>query len=724
MMAHNRLRILVFLGAMWIFTLPSKLYSQIAATKNCGFSSRMQYWEKHASQDFLRTRYQQEEAYRAFIENSTLNVSVNSRASCHVFRIPVVVHVFYDDASSNISVAQIQSQIDVLNQDFRRLRGTPGFGEGVDTHIEFCLATKAPDGSATNGITRTGSTFTNHKSSEERLLKNQTNWDDSKYLNIWVVKSVTWINPDNPGQNEEILGYASLPRGPGNIPRGVVISNKSFGTTGTVGEPYNMGRTCTHEVGHFLGLYHPYEEDSTCRGDNLSNCLSQGDFVCDTPAEQYPTFGCPDQALNSCEDRPCDSNDPISNYMNLTDDICMDHFTEGQRLRMEFFLNSTHAQLHSPANLVATGCDQQKLINSVPIARFSANQTSSCPDNPIQFMDESIGCVENRVWFFEGGLPLTSTDANPVISYTSPGNYEVRLTVSNAAGADSMIKKRWIHIPEPPKQTPLYESFEGIGFIPEDWFVADEDLQGSWVRTQLAAVGGQSSAVALHRNLGSCNSHEDLLTHMIDLSNANSARLFFSYAYQAANNDAFDADNLSVEVSTDCGENYASLFEAAGSALATVPQQQNAFPFIPRNPIDWKSIQIDLANYVGESQLMIRFRTLGLNGQNLFLDDILLDANVGIDPEQFGLSYLRIAPNPFKEKLGIHFGLKKTQRLKVEIRDVQGKRIYTGQASLFSAGDHSISLEKEYIGILPCGVYLLRIITTQGVFNTKIVKHI
>ena len=723
MYTHNHIHIFAFLVGMCLLTIPELMFAQNRSAKHCGFNSWMGEWEDQAPQQFLRTRSQQESTYIQYLYDSDIDWQINSRADCKVYRIPTVVHVFYDDATSNISDEQIQSQIEVLNQDFRRLWGTPGFGEGVDTRIEFCLATKAPDGSPTNGITRTGSTFTNHKSSEELLLKNQTQWDDSKYLNIWVVKSITWIDPDNPGENEEILGYATFPGGPINIPQGVVISGKYFGTTGTAKAPYNLGRTCTHEVGHYLGLLHPFEDDSTCQGFNANNCISQGDFVCDTPAEQYPTYGCPSQSVNSCDDRPCDTTDPLSNYMNFTDDVCMNHFTEGQKARMEFFLNSVRANLHSANNLATTGCDPIPEWESIPAARFSASITSTCANNSIFFSDQSLGCVGNRSWFFQGGLPQTSTDENPIITYPQSGNYEVQLIVSNGAGADTLTKSNWIHIPEPASLPPLVESFESVGFIPEDWFVADEDLDGSWVRTQLAALDGQSSAVAFHRNLNSCNSYEGLLTRMIDLSQVSSANLFFSYAYQAANSDPFDADKLIVEVSTDCGESYNPIFEAAGTALATVSIQQNNFPFIPQNSADWKTVQIGLNEYVGENQVMLRFHTLGLNGQNLFLDDILLDANVGIEPDLAGFSYVNIGPNPFTDRLEVHFSLIQYANLTIELMDLQGKHIYRSEPSYLTVGNHTLQLVDAPIRQLPAGMYLLRLKTDTGILDQKIIKH-
>lgn len=218
-----------------------------------------------------------------------------------VVNIPVYVHVIYSNSNENISDAQINSQIAVLNNDFRRnnsdANNTPSEFSGVaaDTEITFTLANTFRNASSTT------SWGTNNavKSAYPPVTP-------STHLNIWVA---------NIGGG--ILGYAQFPGG-NSATDGVVVSPQYFGTTGYVAAPFDGGRTTTHEVGHYLNLRHIWG-DGRCNRD---------DFVADTPSSDRPNYGCPTSA------RHCRTNDQFMNYMDYTDDSCMNMFSEGQKTRM------------------------------------------------------------------------------------------------------------------------------------------------------------------------------------------------------------------------------------------------------------------------------------------------------------------------------------------------------------------------------------------------------
>ena len=193
--------------------------------------------------------------------------------------IPVVVHVLYNNAIQNISDAQVNSQIDVLNEDFRKLNldisNLPNVFSALaaDCQIQFCLAKRDPNGNATNGIVRKSTTITSFSSNDN--IKRSANggsdpWNTSQYLNIWS---------GNLGGG--LLGYAQFPGGAAATD-GVVLLYNTVGRVGTLMAPYNKGRTATHEVGHWLNLRHIW-------GD--ANCGS--DLVNDTPTQQTSNFGCP-----------------------------------------------------------------------------------------------------------------------------------------------------------------------------------------------------------------------------------------------------------------------------------------------------------------------------------------------------------------------------------------------------------------------------------------------
>ena len=202
-----------------------------------------------------------------------------------LIRIPVVVHVLYNTPAQNISDAQIQSQIDVLNLDYRRLNAdassTPSVFAGVaaDPRIEFALAVRAPGCVPTTGITRTSTAVASWSYPGEGMKATATGgvdpWDVDKYLNVWVVNYTGGT-----------LGYGTFPGMPANI-QGVVCDYRAFGTIGTLTPHAAGGRTMTHEVGHYLDLHHIWGDDgSACTGSDL---------VDDTPNQAGSTpFGpCP-----------------------------------------------------------------------------------------------------------------------------------------------------------------------------------------------------------------------------------------------------------------------------------------------------------------------------------------------------------------------------------------------------------------------------------------------
>ena len=261
-----------------------------------------------------------------------------------VYNIPVVIHVIHNGdpvntiashTSENISYAQAVSQITVMNQDFRRIAGTPGNGStgynlGVDCEINFVLAKQDPQGQITNGVNRVN--MGQEAWSEDAMddtVKPLTQWDPKKYLNMWVVKLI----------DETILGYAQFPSGStlagiGNNggpeeTDGVVASYDAFGTMAAndgsfiMNQSYNLGRTMTHEVGHWLGLRHIWGDDDKC---TLANSTT-GDYVADTPDSNTENYSC--VTISHCF-----GNDMIENYMDYTNDACMNTFTAGQKARM------------------------------------------------------------------------------------------------------------------------------------------------------------------------------------------------------------------------------------------------------------------------------------------------------------------------------------------------------------------------------------------------------
>jgi len=291
--------------------------SEVPARRRCG-AMEVHHRLLVESESYAKKRDQ--------IENLALAYKKGLRAVSRtgIVRIPVVVHVVWNKEEENVSDAQIQSQIDVLNKDFRKLNPdvsqVPDIWSDLtaDLGIEFFLATKDPDGNPTTGITRTQTSLAAFFTADTIKFESRGGKDAlpaDRYLNMWVCKL-----------GGGLLGYAQFPGGPAETD-GVVITHTGFGTTGTAKPPFDKGRTATHEIGHWLNLYHIW-------GDELrhEDPCSRSDEVDDTPNQASDNNGVPEFPHISCDNGPY--GDMFMNYMDYVDDKCMVMFTQGQATRM------------------------------------------------------------------------------------------------------------------------------------------------------------------------------------------------------------------------------------------------------------------------------------------------------------------------------------------------------------------------------------------------------
>ncbi|HUM46217.1 MAG TPA: M43 family zinc metalloprotease [Chitinophagales bacterium] len=292
-------------------------------------------------------------------------VKNNPTSTRSIITIPVVVHVIYKTSAQNISDEQIQSQIDVLNEDF--LLSNPDTSKipdefralAADCQIQFCLAAYDPDGDSTTGIVRTfteKSVFTTGDSMKFTSKGGDDAWPAKNYLNIWTC---------NLGGG--VLGYATPPQGNSGTSKsdGVVVLYRAFGRQGTVVYPYNEGRTCTHEVGHWLGLSHIWGDDGgTCSND---------DDIADTPLQADSNYGCPQFPLTDfCS--PAAPGVMFMNYMDYTDDRCMYMFTKGQSAVMTASLNGVRKTiLTSPA-----GCQGVYFSDDASVSKVIYAEDTVC----------------------------------------------------------------------------------------------------------------------------------------------------------------------------------------------------------------------------------------------------------------------------------------------------------------------------------------------------------
>ncbi|MCY7409093.1 MAG: T9SS type A sorting domain-containing protein [Chitinophagales bacterium] len=614
--------------------------------------------------------------------------------------IPVVVHVIHNGGIENISDEQIESQLRVLNEDFRKIAETNGDGSGVDTKIEFCLSKKNPEGKCTNGIVRIQSLLTNHDSYERPMLSQLSSWDPDRYVNIYVVKTI---------DGGSVLGYASFPGGPIDQD-GLVVVYNAFGDTLNVNAPYNLGRTATHEISHWFGLYHTF--NNGCAADTCND----GDYVCDTPPVATANFGCPSNA-NSCSNDFPNVNDQVENYMDYTNDACKNIFTAGQRDRMQSTLNAIRFEIWQDSNLAATGCDSDEVVsNCAAVADFITLQPQVCVGNSVLFYNKSLNNCTSFLWSFTGANPSSSTILNPTVTYNTLGSFDVKLIATNAFGTDSVTFINYITVVNPSAgiALPYHEGFESSLFPPAGITIENSDNGITWERDTIA-VHPEGIASAKINNLINTNygQTDAMILPNLNLSSFNGTPyLTFKWAY--AKSDALYTDQLLVLISTDCGVNFTQIFSKSGSSLATGPTQIT--PYIPDSNTIWKSANVSLANYESSSNAIIKLVNVTDGGNNLYVDDIGIGITTGVN-ETANENTFTIFPNPATDFINLTLVNKFQSALEISLLDVLGKNVR--EISLGKANSQ-ISIP---IADLSDGIYFIRIFDGEH-FNTyKFIKN-
>ncbi len=617
--------------------------------------------------------------------------------------IPVVVHVIHEGGNENISDAQINSQIQVLNQDFQKLQGSPGNGGGVNTFLQFKLAKIDPKGRCTNGVVRLYSSLTRHQSYQRGLLKDLSAWDNKKYLNIYVVKSI----------NGSVAGYASFPGGP-DAEDGIVVQHNYFGNIGSAAA--STGRTTTHEVGHWLGLYHTFQDGC---GDDP--CTS-GDFVCDTPPQSLPNYECKD--LNTCNNDSPDLNDQKENYMNYTPGSCQNMFTAGQAARIHGTLDSLRANIWSTENLLATGCDPlySPPSNCPVVADFTVLNPNICIGNSVAFINKSLNAASSWQWVFEGGAPAKSSEANPEVRYDNPGSYLVQLIVGDSSGnADTLKIEDYIVVSEPGlgADLPFIEDMESGLYPPESLTLINNDGGVTWELDSAASVSGRYSMRInnlINTNYGSA---DELILPALNLSVSQtvaSPYLRFNFAY--AKSDETYSDELLVLLSTDCGASFQQVMYKSQDALATAPTTTEYF--VP-DETQWKEAKVLLWRYRDEEHVILKIVNVTDGGNNLYIDDIFVGDNsndpTGINAEH-ALLNMNLFPNPSRGQSKLSLQLNKSSQLQLRLLTASGKEVLYHDLGQHKAGRLSHIIDTRN---LASGVYFIRVDTENFTTIRKLV---
>ncbi len=628
----------------------------------------------------------------------------NRGAMPPVYTIPVVFHILHQNGTENISDAQIHDQMRILNEDFRKLNAdnanTVAAFQGIsaDSEIEFKLAQKDPNGNCTNGIDRIYTAETVIGDDGSKL--NQ--WPRNKYLNVWVVKTIT----------SGAAGYAYLPGTTAAANDGIMILNSYIGSIGTGN--IQKSHALTHEIGHYLNLNHTWGGTNNpgvdCSGD---------DNVSDTPKTEGWT---------SCNltGATCTSTlDNVQNFMEYS--YCSTMYTTGQKNRMRTALTTTSGlgslaqryNLWTPANLTATGLSTAAVLCQADFLN-STSTNIICAGDSITFTDNSWnGNPTSWSWTFPGGSPGASTDSMPTITYSTPGTYDVSLTVTNGSGSVSETKTAYIIVNHSTAQyaNSIYsEGFEGAT-IPNTDFNVKNTNSGSntWQQTTTAAATGTNS-VRLMNSASYVGHVDELIGPSIDMTQIAGTTPTLTFKVAHAQKTSTSADKLQFYVSTNCGESWVLRKALTGASLSTAGVSSASF--VP-NASQWVTQSVNLNGYSSQTNLYFMFRFTSDGGNNIYIDDINISGTtIGVDELENNLNF-NIYPNPANENTVIDFSLISKQTVDLKVMDVVGREVATIFNGTLNTGDYKYNVNEQ--AKLAAGVYFIKLTVDNRVFTKKLI---
>ena len=663
-----------------------------------------------------------------------INKYKNTSKMGQQYIIPVVVHVIHDYGVENISDEQIARAMETVNEDWNAENNDIAdviddfSGIVADFGVEFRLATIDPDGNCTHGITRTASPLTEGNDEAARSL---ISWPDDKYVNIYVIKSMS------PGSSA--AAYANYP-GAGD-PYDVIVSlHTYFGHgVGTAGSSNYVRHTISHEFGHFMNLAHPW--GSTNEPGVQDNCGTD-DGVEDTPN----TIGSSQTCI--LDQETCGSLDNVQNIMDYAN--CAHHFTEGQKQRVHAALNSmagNRESLWQEENLILTGVDndhfgsQEVYLSCAPIPDFNTTTNTGCQGSEIEFRSHAYN--SDNIYYYwnfgEGATPQFSSLENPTVIYNDYGSHDVTLEVCNGSISDEsticnqLTRQNYIYILDALEvdDNGVTQNFNSTNFPEDDgWYIVPQNTEDTWETTNIASWTDDSSIRIRSRYFGfELNSHT-FTTPELDLSDLSSAQMYFNLAYALKSNQTdfegnlYIQDKLIVYTSDDCGETWMERKTYYTEDLITVVDEYgNPLPifnnFIPIgdniNPGNWEERSFSLNNVAGDSGVIIKFEFtgIGLNedgvnmgGNWLYLDNLRIGNNFTDINENFDFG-LKIFPNPSNGLANISFELFKKEEITIEVLDILGNS-YGDKKVVLNQGPHELQLSNYYPN-LSTGSYIISV---------------
>jgi hypothetical protein len=661
-----------------------------------------------------------------------LQSKVNSRSSMFrvqsagaaPYKIPVVVHVIHNGETVgtgvNISDEQILSQITVLNNDFKRMNAdkvnTPAAFQSVagSLDIEFILAKRTPEGLPTNGIVRKNggrSSWTSTRDDNNNNIedfKELSYWPSTDYLNIWVLNITDYLGYAQfpisnleglPGQSDDVAETD-----------GVVVAYDVFGTDDAgsfqLDSRYNKGRTLTHEVGHFFGLRHIW-------GDN-SNCTAT-DYVDDTPTQGNSTNNACPSGVRTDACTPSAPGIMYQNYMDYTNDACMNLFTAGQVNRMIIILEDASVPRRRslwetsqglvdpvcgptpPVDVVITQLVQPGLITCSPAPEFMLEvQNMSCPTITSIKIDFTINGINQSKTFTNLSILPTQYAILNLGKVTIPeGQQNVSFSVALVNGemdSDPTNSDTVITIARNSARDiiPLREDFNNNNL--NSWTAVNPQNGFIW---DVEGISQQYSARFPIQLNNEPNAVSWLASPVLNLKSLKEASLFFDLNYTW---DGVSNDGLKIIQSTDCGNTYTSTdFNFIGEQLQT---QSQARYFI------------DITDLTGFSDVRIAFVATSASGKNIYIDNI--EFFIGSDPDPLQISDLFAIYRISATETSITFNLPDRYNVGFSVIDIMGRLVV--EAQFPNTLNQTYTLEST----IPTGMYIIRLQIGNRYFSTKV----